>query len=83
MRNQKAEDPTLVGLAEKYGKSTTQVLIRYCLQKGWVPLPKSDSPERIRGNAEVFDFELEGGDVEVLDGLDEGREGAIVEAVRN
>lgn len=72
-----------MGLAEKYGKSTTQVLIRYCLQKGWVPLPKSDSPERIRGNAEVFDFELEGGDVEVLDGLDEGREGAIVEAVRN
>lgn len=57
--------------------------MRYCLQKGWVPLPKSDTAERIRQNAEVFDFELGEVDMEVLDGLDEGREGAIVEAVRN
>ena len=36
VRNQKADDPTLKSLAEKYKKSTGQVLIRYCLQKGWV-----------------------------------------------
>jgi diketogulonate reductase-like aldo/keto reductase len=36
VRNQKADDPTLKSLSEKYKKSTGQVLIRYCLQKGWV-----------------------------------------------
>lgn len=48
-----------------------------------MPLPKSDSPERIRANGDIFGFELDGGDLRALDGLDEGREGAIVEAVRN
>lgn len=83
VRNQKAQHPQLVAVAERHGKSTTQVLVRYCLQKGWVPLPKSDTPERIRRNAEVFDFELGDADMGVLDGLDEGRSGAIVEAVKN
>ncbi|QDS70044.1 hypothetical protein FKW77_004047 [Venturia effusa] len=83
VRNQKADDATLVDVAKKYGKSTAQVLIRYCLQKGWVPLPKSDTPERIRANADVFDFELEKVDMERLDGLDEGSQGAIVQAVKN
>jgi diketogulonate reductase-like aldo/keto reductase len=83
VRNQKANEPTLVSLAKKHGKSTTQVLIRYCLQKGWVPLPKSDTRDRIEANADVYDFALEAEDMEALDDLDDGREGAIVEAVRN
>ena len=57
--------------------------MRYCLQKGWVPLPKSDTPSRIEENADVYDFELDGGDMETLDGLDQGEKGAIVEAVKN
>jgi diketogulonate reductase-like aldo/keto reductase len=81
VRNQKSEDPLLLELAKKYQKSTGQVLIRYCLQKGWVPLPKSDTPSRIEGNAKVFDFSIEGKDMKSLDGLDQGRKGAIVEAV--
>jgi len=83
VRNQKSQDSTLISLAKKYGKSTTQVLIRYCFQKGWVPLPKSDVKERIEANADVYDFELEAGDMKKLDDLDEGWSGAIVEAVRN
>lgn len=59
------------------------MLIRYSLQKGWVPLPKSDTRARIEENGDVFGFGLEGGDMEVLDGLDEGEGGAIVQAVRN
>ncbi|KAJ5145974.1 uncharacterized protein N7515_000538 [Penicillium bovifimosum] len=83
VRNYKANDPTLVDVAKKYGKATQQVLIRYALQKGWVPLPKSDSPERIVSNMDVFDFDISKDDMAVLDALDQGSAGAIVEAVSN
>ncbi|KAL3463999.1 NADP-dependent oxidoreductase domain-containing protein [Aspergillus heterothallicus] len=83
VRNYKANDPTLVGLAKKYNKSTQQVLIRYALQKDWVPLPKTDNPERIVSNADVFDFHISDEDFAVLNGLDQGGAGAIVEAVEN
>ncbi|MCJ1480856.1 hypothetical protein MMC06_001011 [Schaereria dolodes] len=83
VRNQRAHDPTLVSLAKKHLKTPAQILIRFCLQKGWVPLPKSDTPSRIEENADVFGFELDERDMEALDGLDEGEKGAIVEAVVN
>jgi hypothetical protein len=83
VRNYKANDETLVGIAKKYGKTTGQILIRYCLQKGWVPLPKSDNPERIAQNADVFGFDISKEDMATLDGLDQGSSGAIVEAVDN
>jgi len=83
VRNQKAEDKTLNAIADKHKKSTGQVLIRYSLQKGWVPLPKSDTPSRIRENADLYGFELDAGDMKQLDGLDQGAEGAIVQAVDN
>ncbi|KAJ6132334.1 hypothetical protein N7471_007549 [Penicillium samsonianum] len=83
VRNYKANDPTLVEVAKKYGKSTQQVLIRYALQKGWVPLPKTDTPERIVSNADVFNFDLSVEDMAVLDSFDQGSAGAIVEAVDN
>ncbi|KAE8145902.1 NADP-dependent oxidoreductase domain-containing protein [Aspergillus avenaceus] len=83
VRNYKASDPTLVGLANKYNKTTQQVLVRYALQKEWVPLPKSDNPERIVANANIFDFDISREDMAVLDDLDQGSAGAIVEAVEN
>ena len=83
VRNQKAYDPTLLKIAEGHSTTTAQVLIRYCLQKGWVPLPKSDNPQRIVKNADVYGFELSPKDMETLDSLDEGAAGAIVEAVSN
>lgn len=83
VRNHKANDATLVGLAQKYEKTTTQILIRYSLQKGWVPLPKSDDPSRIAANADVYGFEIGPDDMSVLDSLDRGSAGAIVEAVAN
>ncbi|KAF9893993.1 hypothetical protein FE257_008964 [Aspergillus nanangensis] len=83
VRNYKASDPTLVAVAQKYNRSTQQILIRYALQKEWVPLPKTDSPERIVANASVFDFDISEEDMAVLDDLDQGSAGAIVEAVAN
>ncbi|ETI23251.1 hypothetical protein G647_05050 [Cladophialophora carrionii CBS 160.54] len=83
VRNYKANDETLVSLAKKHSKTTAQILIRYCLQKDWVPLPKSDNPDRIKQNADVYDFQLSQEDMDTLDGLDQGESGAIVQAVRN
>ena len=79
MGNQKEDDPTLVRLEKKYNKSTGQILIRYCLQKGWVPLPKGDDPEQIAQNVDVYGFNISQEDMVTLDGLDQGASGAIVE----
>ncbi|KAL8771478.1 MAG: hypothetical protein Q9209_003148 [Squamulea sp. 1 TL-2023] len=83
VRNNKAYEENLVGISKKHGKTTGQVLIRYCLQKDWVPLPKSDTPSRIEANADVYGFELDEEDMKTLDSLDQGPKGAIVQAVRN
>ena len=83
VRNLKAHNQTLVHLSKTHGKTTAQVLIRYSLQKGWVSLPKSDTPSRIEANADVYDFTLTDEDMESLDSLDQGADGAIVEAVKN
>jgi len=83
VRNQKADDKTLNQIADKHSKTTGQILIRWCLQKGFVPLPKSDTPSRITANAEVYNFELDKDDMSTLDNLDEGAKGSIVQAVDN
>lgn len=64
------DEPVVEELADKYGKSPAQLLIRYSLQKGWVPLPKSERPDRMKANTGVFDFAIKDEDMEVLDGLD-------------
>lgn len=83
VRNQKANDPTLSKIAKAHNKGPNQVLIRYALQKNWVPLPKSENPERIAANADVYDFELSKDDMAALDGLDGGSKGSIVQYVDN
>jgi len=83
VRNQKANDPTLNSVAKSHKKSVAQVLVRYCLQKNWVPLPKSDTPSRIVENADLYDFELSKEEMKKLDDLDQGSKGAIVQAVTN
>ncbi|MGQ0837759.1 aldo/keto reductase [Actinokineospora sp.] len=65
-------DPTVSRIAEKYGKSTAQVLLRWHVQLGNVVIPKSVTPARIKANIEVFDFELADDDLAVLAGLDTG-----------
>ena len=70
-------------MASKYYKTTAQILIRYSLQKGWVTLPKSDTPSRIEENADVYGFDLSEEDMKTLDNLDQGSAGAIVQAVKN
>lgn len=63
--------PTVVSLSKKYGCSWAQLLVRWSLQHGYVPLPKSSSKERIIANADVGGFEIDEADMKTLDGLDE------------
>jgi diketogulonate reductase-like aldo/keto reductase len=83
VRNNKADDPTLNGIAKSHDVTTAQVLIRYSLQKGWIPLPKSDTPSRIVANADVYGFQLTEEEVAKLDSLDQGVRGAIYQAASN
>ncbi|KAJ5645078.1 oxidoreductase [Penicillium longicatenatum] len=64
---ERLREPVLASIGKKYGKSPAQVMIRWSLQMGFVPLPKSKTPQRIRENADVFDFELSDEDMGLLD----------------
>jgi diketogulonate reductase-like aldo/keto reductase len=63
--------PKIVELSRKYKCEPAQLMVRWSLQKGYVPLPKSVQKGRIVSNAKVEGFEIEEGDMEALDGLDE------------
>ena len=59
-------------LTDKYKKSIAQIVLRYNLQKGIVVIPKSVNVDRIKSNADIFDFELSEADISYLDRLDKG-----------
>ena len=61
--------PEMKALADKYGKTIAQICIRWSLHNGWLPLPKSVTPERIKENLDVFDFELSYEDIKLIAGL--------------
>jgi diketogulonate reductase-like aldo/keto reductase len=64
------DNPVLQTLAKKHGKSVAQIMLRWCIQKEAVVLPKSVHPERIRENLELFDFELNAEDMQQLASLE-------------
>lgn len=61
--------PEFKELAKKYGKTAAQIVLRWDLQKGVITIPKSSKKERIVANADIFDFELEMADVQLLDAM--------------
>ena len=63
-------DERLLKLAAKYGKTVAQLCIRWCLEHGALPLPKSVTPLRIRENLNVFDFEISEEDMRFIDSLE-------------
>jgi diketogulonate reductase-like aldo/keto reductase len=63
----KLSDSKIKTIAEKYNKSPAQILIRWSLEHDFVVIPKSGDKDHIRENAEVFDFELSGKDMQELD----------------
>jgi len=66
------DNPTIVSIAEGHGKTPAQVLIRWSIQLGNIVIPRSSSPERVKSNLAVFDFELTDDEMATLNGLDDG-----------
>ncbi|KAH8726334.1 NADP-dependent oxidoreductase domain-containing protein [Phaeosphaeriaceae sp. PMI808] len=75
VRSQKPHDKILLSICEKHDSTPNQVLVRWSLQKNFVPLPKSGTPTRIVSNADVFGFTLDSEDMKKLDDLDQGKIG--------
>lgn len=67
------ELPLIQELAAKYGKTAAQIILRWHLQLGLVTIPKSVQESRIRENADIFDFELEPEDMNLIDGLNQNQ----------
>lgn len=65
-RGKSMEDPKLVRLADRYQKTPAQILIKWSLQRGFVPLPKSSNSERMAQNINVEDFSLDPEDMDTL-----------------
>ncbi len=68
-------EPVLVEIAEKHNKTVGQVMIRWNMQRGVVPLPKSTHVERIKENFDVWDFQLTDEEMERISALDMGYSG--------
>jgi len=64
------ENPVIIDIAEKHGKTFAQVMLRWCLEKDLIILPKSITPERIKENFDVFDWSLDDDDMARLEKLD-------------
>ena len=63
-------DPVVRSVAERTGKTPAQVVLRWHVQRGDIVFPKSVTPDRIRENIDIFDFELSAADVEDITVLD-------------
>ena len=63
------EEPILASIGKKYNKTPAQVILRWNIDLGIVTIPKSITPERIRENLDIFDFELTAEDIAAIDAL--------------
>jgi 2,5-diketo-D-gluconate reductase A len=68
-------DPVIEEIARDVDRTTAQVVLRWHIQRGSIVFPKSTTPSRIAENLQVFDFELAPGQMERIDGLDQGDAG--------
>jgi 2,5-diketo-D-gluconate reductase A len=68
-------DPVVERIADDVGKSPAQTVLRWHIQRGDIVFPKSVSPDRMKSNFELFDFELDGSDMNAISALDQGESG--------
>ncbi|KAI4467540.1 aldo/keto reductase [Holotrichia oblita] len=71
-------NPTVKALAQKHGKTNAQILLRHLIQRGFIVIPKSVTPKRIKENIEVFDFQLDDEDMKKMNALDQGPQARIL-----
>jgi 2,5-diketo-D-gluconate reductase A len=70
-------DPVIADLARRRSRTPAQIVLRWHLQLGTIPIPKTSSPSRLGENIEVFDFELDDREMAEIGGLDAGGRGAV------
>lgn len=76
------EDPKVRRIAQKYGKTSAQVLIRFQIDRGVVVIPKSVTKERIVDNMNVFDFKLTADEIKELESFDRGFRFCVLEWIK-
>lgn len=70
VRGRGMDDETIADVAKKHDKSPAQIMLRWCIERDLVVLPKSVTPGRVRENIDIFDFKLDKEDMEALSQLD-------------
>jgi 2,5-diketo-D-gluconate reductase A len=69
------DDPVITRIADAIGRSPAQVVLRWHIQRGDIVFPKSVTPDRMKENFALFDFELDSSDMDAITGLDKGEAG--------
>jgi 2,5-diketo-D-gluconate reductase A len=69
------QDPVITEIAEAHGKTTSQVTLRWHVERGDIVFPKSMHEDRMRENLEIFDFSLTPEQVTAITALDRGEDG--------
>ena len=72
MRGKIFSNELIISLAEKYKKTIAQIVLRWHVQRGVIPIPKSSNEGRIKENLDIFDFELSSEDMNAISLLNEG-----------
>lgn len=73
----------MVRLAEKYNKTIAQIALKWHMQRGVIPIPKSSNEDRIKENIDLFDFEISTEDMKNIDSLNEGDDISITKPPAN
>ena len=66
-------NPELKAIGDRYGKTVAQVILRWLVQRGIVPLAKSVKKERMQENIDIFDFELNYEDMEIIESMNRNK----------
>jgi diketogulonate reductase-like aldo/keto reductase len=72
-------NPVIGKIAKKHSKSSAQIAIRFLIQRGIAPIPKSVTPKRVQENINVFDFTLDDNDMKELKNLEVGEKARVCE----
>jgi diketogulonate reductase-like aldo/keto reductase len=75
--HRKMENPILKSLSLNYNKSIPQIILRWDIQQGVIPIPKSGNPVRLQQNIDIFDFELTDDDMKGIDSLNKNYKGLV------
>jgi diketogulonate reductase-like aldo/keto reductase len=81
-KGQAVKLPEIGRLAEKYGKTPAQIILRWDIQNGITPVVSSTNAERIKSNFEVFDFAIDEPDMQIINALESGEHVDVFSYVR-